>query len=569
MNRKGNLAAAVGLLIVLTGGIVFAILSRNSLLGENWEFPVPPPSAPEEQAVEEQAVILLDGDRVSVSGAGASVSEEVLTIHRGGAYSISGLWEKGRIVVDAGDKDTVILSLRGVKISHPSEAVIQVENAGHTRLVLEGDTLNRLQSGEERALPAAGEGDASGAAVYAKGDLSITGSGVLQVLGYLNNGIHTARRLTVESGELNVVAANNALKGKESVTVSGGSLSLLAGGDGIQSDGTEKEDWGAVSISDGNFVIQSGGDGIQAETRLEITGGVFAITAGGEGIAPLISSGEAGRDREGLPSAKGLKSGGEIRISEGSLGIDSLEDALHAGDDLRILGGSFTINTADKGVHTGSQLIVGGGALRIARSYEGLEGGQVAINGGELSIVSTEDGINALGGPSGNGAGKLPALRITGGEVTVNAGGDGLDSNGDLFIEGGLVILDGPEGEKDRAIDFGKENGGVCKISGGILLALDGSASMADLDPCFSQRFLRRSFPSPIPAGSAVRILDGAGQPLLEYTSSKPVSSVAFSSPELVFWESYQVTAGDQTAVVETVAPASSGRWFPWRLPWE
>ena len=57
-------------------------------------------------------------------------------------------------------------------------------------------------------------------------------------------------------------------------------------------------------------------------------------------------------------------------------------------------------------------------------------------------------------------------IRISGGDVKINASGDGIDSNGDLYLEGGTVLVEGPAGGGDGALDYDGEG----SISGGTMI---------------------------------------------------------------------------------------------------
>ena len=65
-------------------------------------------------------------------------------------------------------------------------------------------------------------------------------------------------------------------------------------------------------------------------------------------------------------------------------------------------------------------------------------------------------------------------IKITGGTLEVDAEGDGLDSNGSIFLSGGTVYVNGPVSDGDGALDY---NGGA-DITGGTIIAV-GSSGMA------------------------------------------------------------------------------------------
>lgn len=74
-------------------------------------------------------------------------------------------------------------------------------------------------------------------------------------------------------------------------------------------------------------------------------------------------------------------------------------------------------------------------------------------------------------------------IQISGGMLTVNAGGDGLDSNGDLTVTGGEIYIDGPVQGGNGALDCS----GAATISGGTVIAV-GSSGMAENFPVHPHR---------------------------------------------------------------------------------
>ena len=156
---------------------------------------------------------------------------------------------------------------------------------------------------------------------------------------------------------------------------------------------------------------------------------------------------------------------------------------------------------------------------------------------------------------------EIPNLVIRGGVIHVNAGGDGLDSNGNLSIEGGTVIVDGPEQNMNGALDSGTERGGTLTVSGGTVLAL-GASGMDETFDSSSQQASFRYAGLPFAAGDEIRITGGDGNELFAYTAQKSGSSVVFSSPSLAVGDTVILSVGGETAEIqltETSTGASSG----------
>ena len=185
---------------------------------------------------------------------------------------------------------------------------------------------------------------------------------------------------------------------------------------------------------------------------------------------------DGNRDKSDI-STKAVKAGNEIHISGGTLTLTSYDDSIHANSgtslengetstgNILISGGTLTLFSKDDAVHADGTLTVSGGKIDITGCYEGLEGTFVRIDGGDVSIVSSDDGINATT-TSGTG------ITFNDGKVYIYAGGDGIDSNsrtsyqGILFAGGEITVVSTSGG--DSSIDT--ENGYT--FSGGTVLAL-------------------------------------------------------------------------------------------------
>ena len=545
-----------------------------------------------------------EGATVSES-ASVSVDGSAVTIRDKGVYALSGTLEGGQIIVDAGGKDDVTLILNGISVTNETAPALLVKNARLTTLSLAAGTENVLVSGQPvDVLNAAPDPEATGGAIHARDSLRIEGEGALTVRGYLNNGIHTSNELTIAGGQITVEAVHHGVKGKDAVLIEGGALHITSGKDGVTSDDTSGEGYGVVTVRGGEVTIRSTGDGIQAETLLEVSGGVLDILSGG-GSADAVYDhsddwgGWHGGRWPGLDfdesdddsvSTKGLKSGATLIISGGVITVDAMDDAVHANDAITISGGTMTLSSGDDGIHADNALTVEDGVITILASYEGMEANQLLIAGGVMDITSADDGLNANGGEDmfgmggsrgGFGGGRggfggrgmmgggsaptedaskptdMPLLRITGGTLHINAEGDGLDSNGSIIVEGGKVIVDGPSRSMNGAIDAGSENGGVCEVHGGTVLAI-GAAGMADTFGGTSTQCSFQITMQGVSAGDEIVITDSQGTELIRHTSAKGCASIVFTSPDLILGETYTVTAGGRSAAV-TLSSVSTG----------
>ena len=532
----------------------------------------------------ERTLITLTGNGAVIEGSGAEANGSAVTITQKGTYELTGALENGQIVVSAGDSDDVTLVLNNVRVTCADGPALYVENADETVVVLAAGSENTLISGEKTDVLSAQADDAqTGGALFAKDDLEITGDGALFVGGYLKNGIHCSNDLVISGGTITAEAAGDAVKGKYSVTVSGGSLQLTAGNDGIQTSESEKEGKGFILISGGTIDVTANGDAVQAETDLTVTGGTLTLkTGGGAGTSAYASV--SAYDRWGYAdwygdggdsdvSRKGLKAGGTILVTGGTVTADAEDDALHA-SDIEIRDGTLVLSSADDGAHADHTLKISGGSVTVLTSYEGLEGNVVELSGGEISVSATDDGVNAYGGSQAFGGmgrgwrwsdtvddGDLgtPSLTISGGKLYVLAGGDGLDSNGDMNVLGGDIVVDGPSDAMNAPLDPGSESGGSMTVSGGTLLAV-GAAGMAEgFGGSSSQASFLYTFPGTVSAGQTVTVTDDTGAVLAAHTLKKAAGCLIFTSPELQVGRTYTVTAGGQSGTIELTSISTGG----------
>ena len=263
----------------------------------------------------------------------------------------------------------------------------------------------------------------------------------------------------------------------------------------------------------------------------------------------------SGEEETASDSSKGLKAGVSITVSGGTFTLDCCDDAIHSDGSVTILDGNITLQTGDDGIHADNTVTIDGGTVMIEGSYEGVEGYFIYMNGGDVSVKSEDDGFNA----SASGS-ELAVLNITGGTVYVNADGDGLDSNGDLIIDGGLIYVDGPTNSGNGALDSGTESGGDIVVNGGTILAL-GSSGMAETFSTNSTQYsVSFTFSETFAEGDTLTILDEEGNTVMEYSVNKSGNSVIFSSAEIEDGKTYTASFGEQSQEAQaSIGEESSG----------
>ena len=115
-------------------------------------------------------------------------------------------------------------------------------------------------------------------------------------------------------------------------------------------------------------------------------------------------------------------------------------------------------------------------AVRSA-NHEGMESkGTITISDGEVTVQGSDDAINSASD-----------FTIKGGKVMgYSTGNDGLDANGNFYIQGGLVYAIG-KSSPELGIDANTEERKKLYVSGGTIVAIGGMESGASLtQSCYS-----------------------------------------------------------------------------------
>ncbi|MBQ3356207.1 MAG: carbohydrate-binding domain-containing protein [Oscillospiraceae bacterium] len=296
------------------------------------------------------------------------------------------------------------------------------------------------------------------------GDVTITAAGTYVLSGTLDNGsiiVNVSKddkvQLVLDGATIHsetfaaiyVVQAD-----KVFVTLAGGSVNTLSnGGSYVQIDDNDvdavvfaKDD--VTFNGSGKLCISAAaGSGIVGKDEVTITDGVYEISAAKHGIRAKDS----------------------LAIADGTFTISAGEDGLHAenSDDdtlgsIYIAGGSFTITVGDDAIHANTLLQIDGGSI-ILTAAEGLEATYIQINGGDISISASDDGVNAAYKSSAY----TPTFEMNAGTLTVVMGAgdtDGIDSNGNIVINGGTIDVTAQSPfDYDGTAQF---NGGTLIVNG-------------------------------------------------------------------------------------------------------
>lgn len=511
--------------------------------------------------------VSVDMSTLSVSGDGASVSDNTLTISKGGVYTLSGKNSDASIVISTDDK--VKLKLNGVNITSSGAPVIYVENADKLYIDTEDGTDNSLVSTA-----------ADTAAIRSKDNLKINGGGTL-----------------------NITSADNGIKCSDNLKIEDGNINIDAKADGINVNDT-------FEMTDGNLKITAVGDGIDSSSIANISGGTIDITT--NGTPTETSQTEQSSDEQNRPktpfgesssvefetSSKGIKADWMIKLSGGKINVNSADHAIHCTSDIETDGANLTLASQyKKGISAhGSITIDGAGtSIDVTKSTEGIEGKtKLTINNGNIKINSTDDGLNAgtstemqppqggFGGERGqkdrrqpqdgqqlpqdgqqppqNGQqppqdGQQPSqdgfgvqnnkdvIIINGGNIEVTGRDDAIDVNGNLVINGGTIKLANPVGTVTGPFAALDANGSITIADGATLIAAVSGAQANSLG--ITQNSIIGYAESELAAGTTVSLKDDNGDTIISYAPQEKFSAVYITSPSIEIGKNYTLEIGD------------------------
>ncbi len=516
--------------------------------------------------------IQLEGSSATCSSPAVSITGSDISIDQEGTYILAGTLTDGSITVNAGEKDKIQLVLNGASITNRTGPAIFAVAGDKLFITNAANTENTISNGGSFVN---GETDA---AIFARMDLTINGTGKLTVESPAGHGITAKDDLAITGGNLTVNTAFHGLDANDSIRITNTTLTIDAGKDGIHAENNEDEALGFVYISSGTFSIEAEGDGISAASTLQICSGTYdLLTGGGSENASKDHSEGWGNPMGGGPgkpgmravetneadtstSMKGIKTGAGLLISEGSFTINSADDSIHAAEII-INGGSYQITTGDDAIHADQTLQITNGTINITESYEGLEAHHVTISGGDISMTCDDDGINAAGGndssgtqgrdpmeqggrpmgPGGFGGAGDGSVTISGGILNIISSGDGIDANGTLTISGGKTTITGPTQGDTATLDFDVSGG----ISGGTFIGTGGSM-MAQTFSDSAQGVISLNVGNQA-ADTTITLTDTDGNVIVSHSPTLPFAIVILSTPDMVKGADYTVTIGDMT----------------------
>ena len=348
------------------------------------------------------------------------------------------------------------------------------------------------------------------------------------------------------------------IKSDGALYVNGGTFTINSADDSFHSNSD-------VTINDGTYTISSGDDGMHADSALLVNGGTITVTESYEGLEGLnvtINDGKiditasddginaaGGNDQSGFGGMGGDGFKGMAPDAQKSdSASDSTSDNTHKSDDTSDTAQTTgNITVAAQKSDDASDTVQDTGNITVAAQKSDSTSDTAQDTGNITVAAQKSDDQSGTSQDTDTASEDEMWMVINGGYVHVLAGGDGLDSNGDLTINGGEVYVDGPSDNGNSAIDYGEKSSFY--INGGTVVAVGSSGMAEDVSSDSKQQVAFVKLDSQADAGD-VTLKDTDGNEIISYTAQKKYDCVIISTADLKAGQTYTLSASGSESEV-------------------
>lgn len=315
-----------------------------------------------------------------------------------------------------------------------------------------------------------------------------------------------------------------------------------------------------IAVSDGTFTIDSADDSVHSNGSILVSGGQLGLATGDDGIhadvSIVISGGKVNvkQSYEGIEAADISISGGEIHVVASDDGVNASDGSgseegpggMFGGGRPEGMPGQAAPDDQAQGSGTQTQSDKTQSGTAASQTNQAPSANQTQTGDQAQGQQPPAGGQGMPGGPGGSAG--TAKLTISGGYLTVDAAGDGLDANGSIVMTGGTVLVNGPTSNGDGALDYD----GTFEQSGGLLIAAGSSGMAQATSESSPQRSMMMTFPSTLKAGTLVTLADSKGTPILSFAPAKSIQNIVISTPDLKAGETYTIYTGGTSTGTKT-----------------
>lgn len=282
----------------------------------------------------------------------------------------------------------------------------------------------------------------------------------------------------------------------------------------------EQTDKAFITLADGsmNEIVSNSFPGNE-DTNID--GAIFSredLTLNGSGTLKFTSS------------AHDIVSRDDFVLTGGVYQIESEKQGLSGKESVRIVDGTFTITSGTDAIHSED-------TDEDTKGFVYIAGGVLTLNaaGGNDQSSMGRPGENTFQEDSD------AYINILGGMIEIDAKGDGIDSNGDLSVSGGVIYVSGSGDDGNGALDYD----GTAIITGGTVVAAGMSGMAQNFGSDSTQGTMLINLDTD--QSGEVALKDTDGTVLVSYTPIRDFNSVVISCAELKEGAAYTLTTGSES----------------------
>lgn len=489
---------------------------------------------------QETVSLVFSDDGIEASGAaGCEIDGTKLTIERAGVYTLSGDCADGSVKVKKGTSD-VTLILNGLTLSSVDTAPITCGKSSEVTIKVAADTVNTLSDAAQNNDDKYPENEnAENAVIKCKDGSNVTlcGEGTLNLIANGKNGIKSGAAtqeegdasLTIRDLTLDITAeVNDAINAENALTIESGTLTILAADDAIHSDLTLTV--GADGAQGPTITVTDCYEGLEA-ANLKVASGDITVHAQDDCLNAANS------DLSGYAFT--------LDISGGTLTMDTIDgDGIDSNGTLTISGGTVVVWSANR---ADNQPLDADGEITITGGLVFAAGGSAGM---DIRCSATQPYL-IFGGNGGMMGQTPPDFQNGSGEPSDFQNGNGTPPD---FQNGTGTPPERPDGQQGGAMTPPEKP--------------DGSEAMTPPEktdrpsdgqdrptPPDGQNFGGndpKMQGSGLTKGTAFAVLDASGNVVYSGTALCDAAYFVFSSPDLVADGTYTLQSGEQTVATAT-----------------
>lgn len=314
-------------------------------------------------------------------------SNQDVTLNKEGVYVLSGEVENVTVMVDAAEDAKVQIVLDGVSITNEDSPAIYVKAADKV-FITTTDGKNHMEvSGSYVA-----DGDTNlDAVIFSKADMTLNGTGTLEIISSEGNGISSKDDLKITGGVYIIHSSADAIEANDAILINDGTITIDSDKDALHSENDEDATLGNIYIEGGTINISAVDDAIRGNNRVQIDGGTINIKTSEEGIEANY-----------------------IKINEGQITLYAKNDGINASQKvnsdvaIEVYGGTIDVSMGSgdtDAFDSNGDIYINGGTINVEASSAFDADGTAQLNGGDVTVNGEK--ITQITESRGGGGGRV------------------------------------------------------------------------------------------------------------------------------------------------------------------